>query len=147
MEFNIYGIDMKAQIEKNIKKTRRKRYKAENAGFVKMCNTSIAAILMFLKAILLPTLEYRIEFSILKKAHVDKIQKNVNYYMRRILGVKRPGNVNLMCWILKMEPRIYHLERNIKRLAKNIGGKRLYIKRARNQNNLTVIKHSKIMKL
>jgi hypothetical protein len=148
MEFNIYGIDMKAQIEKNIKKTRRKWYKAENAGLMKISNTSITARLMFLKGILLPTLEYGMEFSILKKAHADKVQKNVNYYMRRILGVTRSSNVNLMCMILKIEPRIYHLERNIKRLAERIYTEKSYtFKELENQNNLTIIKHSKIMKL
>jgi hypothetical protein len=120
MEFNIHGFDLKAQIEKNIKKTRRKWFKAENAGFMNAKDTSMSARLMFLKGILLPTLEYGLEFSVAKKSYFEKIQKTVNYYMRRVLGVSKSSKTESMCWILGIEPRNLHYERKLKKLGERI---------------------------
>jgi hypothetical protein len=104
-DFDIFGIKMKSQIQKNVNKARKKWFKVERYGLLSIKGLRIGSKMILLKSIKIPTLEYCMVFSLIKKAYVDKVQQAVTGYIRRVLKLTKNSKINNTIWIANIEMR------------------------------------------
>jgi hypothetical protein len=128
MEISRHGIKMKSQIQKNLNRARKKWFRIERAGLLQTNGLSAETKILILKSIIIPTIEYGLEFSLIKKNYVEKTQRIVSTYIRRILKLTKNSKIKNACWLANIELREKSFERKIAKLKNKIMTENEYTK-------------------
>jgi hypothetical protein len=120
MEISRNGIIIKNQIQKNINRARKKWFRIERAGLLQTNSLSTETKILILKSIIIPTIEYGLEFSLIKENYVKKTQSIVSAYIRRILKLTKNSKIKNLCWLANIELRKSAFERKLSKLKKKI---------------------------
>jgi hypothetical protein len=144
--FNIHGMMLKQQIQRNINKTRNKWYKVEKYGLLGVDGLSVSSKIILIKSILIPTLEYGLVFSIRKKSYIEKIQCTVTSYIRRIFGITKNSKVNNTNWLGNIEMRKENYKKKLYKIYEKIRNLNEYtFKMMINQESFNKKRKSKLM--